>query len=99
MGNFQPALFFSKEIEVGLKRFRAGQCEPNHYQRTAHEVTIIVRGRCLLADRDLREGDILTIPPGVPADFRAITDCILLVIKYPSLPNDKVLGGPNNLDQ
>jgi len=25
------------------------------------------------------------------ADFRAITDCILIAIKLPSLPNDKFL--------
>ncbi len=45
-------------------------------------------------DREWKEGDILMINPGEATAFEAITDVVTVVIKTPSVRNDKVLVGP-----
>lgn len=91
VGNFSPALVASTEIEVGVKWFKKGESEPPHFQRVAIEHTLVVSGRCRIGGDGFREGDIVTINPGELADFVAESDCVVLAIKTPSLPDDKVV--------
>ncbi|CAN1486501.1 hypothetical protein MCEMIE24B_00070 [Microbacteriaceae bacterium] len=91
-GDFSPALLRSKELEVSIKHFEAGSSEPEHYQRSVTEITIVLIGRCLLAGEVLTTGDILIIPPLLSASFHAETEVLLLVLKSPSAPEDKVVG-------
>ena len=92
VGNFSPCVFSSSEIELGVKRFSAGEIEQEHYQLHATEVTLVVEGHCILAGKRLGPGDILVIPPNVSGSFRALTDVTLVVVKSPSIPADKVIG-------
>jgi len=94
IGNFYPNLFTSDEIEVGVKFFQAGEKEETHYQRTATEFTVIISGKARMGEIIVHSGEIVTIDPGVPCDFEALEDTKLLVVKSPSLPEDKVLGAP-----
>ena len=91
VGDFLPALVSSKEIEVAVKYFHAGETEPTHKQIIATEITVVVNGKIRLGGICYESGDIIRINPGIFADFEAITDSALVCIKYPSLPNDKVL--------
>ncbi len=79
-------------MEVGIKHFEAGSSEPEHYQRSVTEITIVLMGRCLLAGEVLNAGDILIIPPLLSASFYAETEVLLIVLKSPSAPEDKVVG-------
>ena len=92
VGDFTPSLIRTKEIEVGIKSFTTGDSEPAHYQIRATEINIVVSGECLLNGIALSAGDILTIEPGEVGGFEAVTDCVLVVLKHPSLPADKVLS-------
>ena len=94
VGNFQPTLFPTSEFEVGIKRMDSGAKEAEHFQMTAVEVTIVVSGSCRIGKATLFQGDIALIHPKESADFEALEDTVLLVIKSPSLPADKVLGNP-----
>ena len=91
-GNFSPSLLPSREFEVGLKRFTKGQVEAEHFQEIATEITLVVEGTCLLAGRQLSDGDIAVIPPGISASFVALSDITLVVVKSPSIPSDKIIG-------
>ena len=91
VGDFQPALLRTAEIEVAIKTFAAGEQEPRHLQLKAHEATLVISGECMLAGHHLVAGDILVIPPLFAGEFQALEDCTLLAIKWPSLPEDKVL--------
>ena len=91
VGDFQPALFNSSNIEVAIKSYSAQEQEASHYQLTAHEATLVISGECILAGYHLVTGDILVIPPLFPGEFKALQDCTVLAIKWPSLPDDKVL--------
>jgi hypothetical protein len=92
LGNFEPTLLKSSNFEVALKHFKAGTTEPLHYQKTALEFTVIVSGKCILAGIECGPNDIIKIDPFEAASFEAIEDCVLISVKSPSIPNDKVLG-------
>ena len=91
VGNFEPNLIHSTEIEVAVKHFRRGEVEPSHKQLVATEFTIVVSGEVRLGKVVYRTNDIIKIPPGIFADFESLTDSSLVCIKFPSIPNDKVL--------
>ena len=92
VGNFTPSAFPSEDFEFGVKYFLAGETEPAHFQRIAIEVSIVVQGECRIGTERMTSGDVLLIEPGEIADFEAISDCIIAVAKWPSLPADKVLA-------
>jgi hypothetical protein len=92
VGNFDPSLFKNQHVEVAVKHYLKGEIEPEHYQRTATEYTILVSGSCRLGGAILLDGQIAVIEPLEPASFEALTDCSLVAIKSPSIPEDKVLG-------
>lgn len=94
IGDFQPTLLASTEVEVGVKFFRSGETEETHYQRAATEFTVIISGRARIGEQIVTSGHIVTIEPGVACDFEALEDTALVVIKSPSLPEDKVIGAP-----
>lgn len=91
VGDFHPALIQSKDVEMAIKHFKKGDVEPSHKQITATEITIVVSGEIRLGDCKYGADQIVIIPPGIYVDFEAMTDCSLVCIKYPSLPNDKIL--------
>lgn len=92
VGDFDPSIFRSKEIEVGFKHFEPGDVEPEHFQRKSIELTFVVRGECRIGDQSLIAGDIAEIPPLVSASFEAVSSVDLIVVKIPSAPQDKVVG-------
>ena len=94
VGSFLPSLRTTQEVEVGLKYFAAGDTEPTHFQKTATEFTVVAQGRVKFGDLEFEQGMIVEIPPLVALPFESLTDSVLVVIKTPSLPADKVLGHP-----
>lgn len=91
VGNFEPALIQSSEIELAVKHFKRGDVEPSHKQLVATEITIVITGEIRLGDSVYGANEIVKISPGIFADFESLTDSSLVCIKYPSLPNDKIL--------
>lgn len=94
IGNFNPSIVESKDFEVCVKHFRAGDSEPVHFQREAWEVTAIIQGECEIGGISLSAGDVVLIEPLEAAGFLALSDCTLVAIKSPSEPGDKVIGEP-----
>ena len=92
IGNFIPSLMQTGEFEVAVKTYVAGDREPEHFQRTATEISIVIAGRCILGGEILVAGDIALIPPLESASFEALDDSVLVAIKTPSIPQDKIVG-------
>jgi len=86
IGDFEPSLHRTNDIEVALKSFKKQEKEPNHLQRIATEASLVVSG-----SHHLKSGDILVVEPGEAYDFEALEDSTVLAIKWPSLPDDKVI--------
>jgi quercetin dioxygenase-like cupin family protein len=91
VGNFEPVIEKSELFEVAVKEYKAGDSEPQHYHRIATEITVVVRGQVQMCHRDWYEGDIIQLSPGESTSFLAITDATTVVVKYPSVQNDKFL--------
>jgi hypothetical protein len=91
IGNFEPSLHKNKEFEVGIKSFTKGEIEPLHYQKLAHEITIVISGKVRIANVILTKDQILEIFPFEKADFECLENAVLVCIKFPSEPEDKIL--------
>ena len=92
VGDFDPAVLHSKECEVAVKHYKAGDHEGLHHHRIATEITLIVSGEVEMMGRRWHAGDIITVEPGEATDFRAITDAVNVVVKLPSAAGDKYEG-------
>jgi quercetin dioxygenase-like cupin family protein len=89
VGDFSPAAHICPQCEVAIKHYKKGHIEPKHYHAVATELTAIVVGKVRMMGRLWKDGDIITIEPGEVTDFEALTDCITVVVKTPSISNDK----------
>lgn len=92
VGNFEPALFKTKDIEVAIQSYHAGDEEPKHYHKVGTEISLLVSGSAMFNNEIINAGEGVVIEPKRSNIFRAITDCQVLVIKYPSDTKDKYLG-------
>lgn len=92
IGDFSPSLFQTKHFEICAKFFKAGELEPNHFQIIATEVTLVISGLVRMGEHILEAGDILVIECGEACDFEALSDSHVIGVKFPSIPNDKVLA-------
>ena len=89
IGDFDPSVWKTSAFEVAVKEYKTGDKEPKHYHKIAIEFTVIVRGRVLMNGIEYGKGDIVRIDPGKATDFEALEDTITVVVKRPSVAEDK----------
>ena len=89
IGNFEPSLFITNNVEVGVKKYLAGDYEDSHYHEIATEFTVIISGVVEMNGTLYKENDIIKIKPGVKANFKAVSDVVTVVVKLPGANNDK----------
>lgn len=89
VGNFEPSAFKTRDFEVCLKIHPKGEKWPIHYHEIATEINYLIRGKMKIQNETLIAGDVFIINPGEVADPEFIEDCELIVIKTPSIQNDK----------
>lgn len=91
VGNFEPSVYRSNEVEVAVKSYHQGDYEVSHYHKVATEITVIISGKVKMNGIEYGEGDIITIEPGEITDFEALTDTQNAVVKIPCASNDKYI--------
>jgi quercetin dioxygenase-like cupin family protein len=89
VGDFEPTVHRSAEVEVAIKAYSAGETEGRHVHRIATELTAVVSGSVRMDGTDLHAGDIVEIAPGQPSDFLALTDAVVVAVKLPAVAGDK----------
>lgn len=89
VGDFEPVVHKTKEFEVGVRRYKQGDKEDWHVHRVGTEITLVINGRARMCEKDLNDGDIITLAPGEGTSFEALSDCITVVVKFPSVKGDK----------
>ena len=90
-GDFDPSVIRSKDFEVAVKYYKKGDFEECHTHKIATEVTVIVEGEVEMNSVLYKKGDIIVMEPGDSTDFKAISDCINVVVKTPSVLGDKYI--------
>jgi len=91
VGDFTPSLLKTRDVEVAVMRYKAGDAEKKHFHKIATELTVITQGEVEMNGRRYVTGDIIVMEPGEVTDFKAVTDAITTVVKIPGAVNDKYL--------
>ena len=94
VGNFEPTVIQSKDFEVAVKSYKAGESEEAHFHHVAIELTVIVSGRVRMMEREWTAGSIIVIEPDEITDFHVIEDSVIVVVKIPSACGDKFPAVP-----
>lgn len=89
VGNFEPTLYRTKDVEVAVKHYCAGDSEDAHYHKIATELTVILSGTIYMNGVSYHQGDIIVMEPGDITDFKAVTDAVNVVVKIPGANHDK----------
>ena len=89
IGNFNPSLLITNDFEISVKRYKAGDSELRHYHKVATEYTIIIEGEVIMNSIKFKTNDIIILQPNESSDFICLTDVITVVVKTPSIKNDK----------
>lgn len=89
IGNFNPSLYKTNDVEVAVKNYKAGDMEEAHYHKIATEFTVILNGVVRMNGKEYSEGSILKIARLESTDFFALTDVTTVVVKIPGASNDK----------
>ena len=89
IGNFTPTIFKTKNFEVGYKIHLKEEKWPTHLHKFSTEINYLIRGKMKIQNKTLKQGDIFVIHPNEIADPIFIEDCELIVVKIPSIKNDK----------
>ena len=92
VGDFSPVAFSTKDCEVAVKKYKAGDCEGAHHHKIATEITVVVSGQIKMVGKNWGPGDIVVVEPGTVTDFEALTDVVNVVVKVPGASNDKYLN-------
>lgn len=92
VGNFEPTLYRTNDVEVAVKEYSAGEFEDAHYHKIATEITVVLEGKIKMADKIWNVGDIVVLEPGDVSSFEALTAAKLVVVKLPGANNDKYLA-------
>lgn len=91
VGNFEPSLIKTNDVEVAVKKYVAGDYENSHYHKIATEITLIVSGEVEMNSVKYKADDIIVIEPNEKTDFKCLTDVVTVVVKYPGASNDKFI--------
>ncbi len=89
IGDFNPSLFKTKDVEVAVKRYLKDDYENTHFHKIATEFTVIIEGAVLMNGVKYEKNDILVIEPGYKTDFLALEDTVTAVVKIPGATDDK----------
>lgn len=90
IGNFEPSLLKTTDFEVGVKHHPKGSYWQDHYHRHTTEYNLLIEGKMILNGNELSAGDLFVIAPYEVSCSTFVDDCTVLVVKTPSIPEDKV---------
>lgn len=92
IGDFTPSILRTKDFEIGLLREKKGTKPAAHFQKIATEYNILVEGRMTICGKEVVPGDVFVIEPLEIAEPTIHEDCLIVCVKTPSMPDDKILA-------
>ena len=90
VGDFLPSIFRTNAIEVGIKSYKKGDKEKQTVHEYTWEITVVISGVIKMHNKVLSKNEIILLEPGDISEFECIEDTSLVIVKYPSNPNDKI---------
>ena len=89
VGNFEPTVQQTEDFEVAYRTFEKGAREAKHVHRVDREITVLTAGKARMNERVVGAGDIVVLEPGEATDFEGLEDGAVVIVKSPSVPDDK----------
>ena len=91
IGDFDPSAFKTKDFEVCYKKHEKGEKWDTHYHTKIVEINYLIKGKMIIQNTILKEGNIFILNPGEIASPTFLENCEIIIVKVPSIPNDKVI--------
>ena len=89
VGNFTPSSFTSDLFEVCYKKHKKNEFWDTHYHEKIYEINLLIKGKMMINQTMINEGDIFVIEPFYVSTPTFLEDCELVIIKTPSVIGDK----------
>lgn len=89
VGNFEPSVLKTGDFEVAHHHYKRGVTSDPHTHKLAVEINYILKGKAIVSGTTLETGDIFIYEPNDVADVRFLEDTDLVIVKAPSVPEDK----------
>jgi hypothetical protein len=89
VGDFEPSILQSSSFEVAVKIYRKGEQEKAHLHKLAKEITVIISGKVIMCGQIFEQGSIILLEENDVTAFEALADTVTVVVKTPSITNDK----------
>lgn len=89
IGNFDPSLLKTEIFEIAHHFYKKGFSGIKHTHKVATEYNYILSGKLIASGKSLKTGDIFVYEPNDISDVIFLEDTNLIIIKTPSIKNDK----------
>lgn len=96
IGNFEPSLYKTNDVEVAVKSYCKGMREDGHFHKIATEFTVILNGKVKMFNKEFSDGDIIVVEPGDKTAFECMEDTKTVVVKIPGANDDKYICEQSN---
>jgi hypothetical protein len=93
VGHFDKAVHQTNLLDAGHQFCPAGDYHKPHYHKIATEINLITQGRARINGEIYTAGMGVIFYPGEVAECEYLEDTWTMVIKIPSVPDDKYFYG------
>lgn len=91
VGDFPKAIFKTNAFEVSYKYHKKGDSHAIHYHRFTTEFILITKGVVVVNGNKIEKGNIFILEPYMINEIEYLEDVELVIVKTPSIPNDKII--------
>ena len=91
IGNFEPAVLKNSGFEIGYLLHKQGEKWDTHYHNNIDEVNLLIKGKMILNDIEIRPNEIFVIKHKTIACPIFLEDCYIICIKIPFMVGDKTI--------
>ena len=89
VGDFDPSVIRSNNVEIAVKRFKKGEHFPPHYHKLSEEITVIISGKVRINNVEFCKDDIILQEKMESSDFVVLEDATIIAVKVPGVAGDK----------
>jgi len=91
IGDFEPCIKRTCDYEIGILSHKKDEKWGFHYHDETREINILLSGIMVINNISIKKDTIFIFEKGMISCPIFLTDCIVLCIKVPSRPNDKII--------
>ena len=91
IGDFEPSVLRTRDFEVSVKSYEAGERHEEHYHAIATEINVVITGCVHIGDAVFHTGDIFVVEPMESIEPLFTENTTIVCVKTPSVVGDKYL--------